>query len=90
MPDENIFWKQGKSQENSFIYTTTNYLTTKYLDEIAREMRDYENLLICVPAFDVGLNERYENISVKKIPQTLLKKCEYDVENYDLKIGGGQ
>lgn len=89
MPDENIFWKQGKSQENSYIYTTTNYLTTKYLDEIAREMRDFENLLICAPAFDVGLNERYENISVKKIPQSLLKKCEYDVESYDLKIGGG-
>lgn len=88
-PDENIFWKQGKSQENSYIYTTTNYLTTKYLDEIAREMRDFENLLICAPAFDVGLNERYENISVKKIPQSLLKKCEYDVESYDLKIGGG-
>lgn len=89
MPDENIFWKQGKSQENSFIYTTTNYLTTKYLDEIAREMRENENLLICAPAFDVGLNERYENISVKKIPQSLLKKCEYDVENYDLKISEG-
>lgn len=42
--------------------------------------------LVRVPAFDVGLNERYENISVKKIPQNLLKKCEYDVENYDLKI----
>ena len=89
MPDENIFWKQGKSQENSFIYTTTNYLTTKYLDEIAREMRENENLLICAPAFDVGLNERYENISVKKIPQSLLKKCEYDVENYYLKISEG-
>ena len=89
MPDENIFWKQGKSQENSFIYTTTNYLTTKYLDEIAREMRENENLLICAPAFDVGLNERYENISVKKIPQSLLKKCEYDVESYDLRTEAG-
>ena len=82
-PDENIFWKQGKSRENSFIYTTTNYLTGAVLDEIFAEMKDFERLLICAPAFDIGLNERYENISVKKIPQTLLKKCEYGAENYN-------
>jgi len=82
-PDENIFWKQGKSRENSFIYTTTNYLTGAALDEIFAEMKDFERLLICAPAFDIGLNERYENISVKKIPQTLLKKCEYGAENYN-------
>lgn len=83
VPDENIFWKQGKSRENSFIYTTTNYLTGAALDEIFAEMKDFERLLICAPAFDIGLNERYENISVKKIPQTLLKKCEYGAENYN-------
>ena len=82
-PDENIFWKQGKSRENSFIYTTTNYLTGAALDEIFAEMKDFERLLICAPAFDIGLNDRYENISVKKIPQTLLKKCEYGAENYN-------
>ncbi len=81
-PDENIFWKQGKSQENSYIYTTTNYLTGKMLEEIFAEMKNYERLLICASAFDIGLNERYENISVKKIPQTLLKKCEYGAEDY--------
>lgn len=87
MPDENIFWKQGKSHENSYIFTTTNYLTTKFFDEIANEMKDFESLLICATAFDVGLNERNEKISVKKIPLSLLKKCEYNVENYDLRNG---
>jgi len=85
MPDENIFWKQGKSHEHSYIFTTTNYLTTKFFDEIASEMKDFETLLICATAFDVGLDNRNEKISVKKIPQSLLKKCEYNVENYDLK-----
>lgn len=86
-PDENIFWKQGKSHEHSYIFTTTNFLTTKFFDEIASEMKDFESLLICATAFDVGLNERNEKISVKKIPLSLLKKCEYNIENYDLRNG---
>ena len=85
-PDENIFWKQGYSHENSYIYTTTNYLTTAMLDNIANDMREFETLLICAPAFDIGLGKRHSRISVKKIPQTLLDKCEYNVDCYDLKI----
>lgn len=45
-----------------------------------------KNLLICAPAFDTGLNKRYENITVRKIPQSVLNKCEYGVDNYDLNI----
>ena len=85
-PDQSIFWKQGYSQENSFIYTTTNYLTTESLDNIANDMREFETLLICAPAFDIGLGKRHERISVKKIPLSLLDKCEYNVNCYDLKI----
>lgn len=85
-PDAEVFWKQGYSQDNSFIYVTTQYLTAAALDSLASEVGAFENLLICVPAFDVGLNKRYDNITVKKIPQSILSKCEYDVDNYNLNI----
>lgn len=85
-PDSETFWKQGYSQDNSFIYVTTQYLTGKMLDDIASELGTLERLLICAPAFDVGLGKRYDNIEVRKIPQTVLKKCEYGVDNYDLNI----
>lgn len=85
-PDTQVFWKQGRSQENSFIYVTTQYLTVAQLDEIARDLPDYERLLICAPAFDVGLGKRYDNIDVRKIPQSVLSKCEYGVDNYNLNI----
>lgn len=85
-PDKETFWKQGRGQDNSFIYVTTQYLTAEMLDGIAKEVSSFEKLLICAPAFDVGLNKRYDNILVKKIPQTLLKKCEYGVDNYNLNI----
>lgn len=85
-PDVDVFWKQGYSQDNSFIYVTTQYLTAAMLDSLAKEVDAFESLLICAPAFDIGLNKRYDNITVKKIPQSVLDKCEYGVENYNLNI----
>lgn len=85
-PDPEVFWKQGKNVENSFIYITTQYLTAKELDDIARDLPDYEKLLICAPAFDTGLGKRYDNIDVRKIPQSVLNKCEFGKDNYNLNI----
>lgn len=85
-PNAEVFWKQGRSQGNSYIYVTTQYLTASQLDDIARDLPEYETLLICTPAFDVGLGKRYENIDVRKIPQSVLSKCEYGVDSYDLNI----
>lgn len=85
-PNPEIFWKQGYSQDNSFIYVTTHYLTAAMLDNLAKEVGALERLLICAPAFDVGLNKRYDNITVKKIPQSILDRCEYGVDNYNLNI----
>lgn len=73
-------------EHNSFIYVTTQFLTTELLDGIAADVDEFEHLLICAPAFDTGLNKRYENITVRKIPQSVLNKCEYGVDNYDLNI----
>ena len=85
-PDKETFWKQGISQGSSYIFVTTEYFTAALLDGIAQEVGELERLLICAPAFDVGLNQRYENITVRKIPQSVLDKCEYGVDNYNLNI----
>lgn len=85
-PDMEIFWKQGRSQDNSYIYVTSQYLSAAQLDDIAHDLPEHEKLLICAPAFDIGLGKRYENIDVRKIPQSVLSKCEYGVDNYNLNI----
>lgn len=85
-PDSEVFWKQGYSQEDSYIFVTTTYMTAEMLDGIAHELKMSEHLLICASAFDIGLNNRYSNIDVLKIPQSVLKKCEFGVENYNLNI----
>lgn len=85
-PSSDTYWKQGYSQDNSFIYVTTQYLDSKALDSIADDIGQFANLLICAPAFDNGLSKRYDNINIRKIPQSVLKKCEFGVDNYNLNI----
>ena len=85
-PNNEVYWKQGYCQDNSYIFVTTQYLDTKTLDSIAEDLDSFENLLICAPAFDNGLSMRYDNINVRKIPQSVLEKCEFGVDNYDLNI----
>ncbi|MBQ5565757.1 MAG: site-specific DNA-methyltransferase, partial [Clostridia bacterium] len=85
-PSSETYWKQGVSQDKSYIFVTTQYLDLKILDGIAEEIDQFERLLICAPAFDTGLNGRYDNITVRKIPQSVLEKCEFGVDNYNLNI----
>lgn len=85
-PNPDVYWNQGASQTGSYIYVTTEYLTAAQLDEISSDLPEHERLLICAPAFDVGLGKRYENINVRKIPQSVLDKCEYGAEDYNLNI----
>lgn len=85
-PDPNCFWKQGMSTEHSYIYVTTQFMTAKQLDALVKELSIEDNLLICCPAFDIGIDKRYDNIVVRKIPKSILEKCEYGRDNYNLNI----
>lgn len=85
-PDETIYWKQGKSTEKDFIYTTTSFVTIEMLDRIHEEMLSEESLLICCKSFQEACSDRYENITIKKIPNMLLGKCEFGKEDYSLNI----
>lgn len=85
-PDKDCFWKQGFSQDNSFIFVTTQYLTASVLDGISSDLKPLERLLVCASAFDLGLDKRYDNITVRKIPKSILDKCKYGVDDYNLNI----
>jgi len=85
-PDDTFYWKQGKSTEKDYIFTTTNFITVEYLDSIHEEMQPDESLLICCKFFQEACEGRYENITVKKIPNMLLGRCEFGKEDYSLNI----
>lgn len=85
-PDAEVYWKQGKSTETDYIFVTTSFVTVEQIDKVSDEMKGTESLLICAKAFATGCKERHNNITVKKIPQLILGKCEFGKNNYDLNI----
>lgn len=85
-PDNTIFWKQSKGNENSYLFVTTRHLTSTYIDSIESTMEDGEYLIIACKSFENGIDKLCSNITIKKIPQMLLSRCEFDKENYNLNI----
>jgi adenine-specific DNA-methyltransferase len=85
-PDESIYWKQGKSSEKDFIFTTTQFMTVEMLDRLHEEMQPDESLLICCKSFRKECKNRHSNITIKKIPQMLLGRCEFGKDDYSLSI----
>ena len=79
-------YKQGFASEKSFIFTTTTHLTAEYLDEIAGHFADDEFLVINCKSFDGNISNNYKNIKIKKIPQSILGKCVFGKDNYNLNI----
>lgn len=85
-PNENLFWKQGYSTETDYIFTTTQFVTTDLIDKIHDEMKEDETLLVCAKSFHKACESAYSNITIKKIPQVLLGKCEFGKDDYSLNI----
>ena len=86
LPNETIYWKQGQSSENDYIFTTTQFLTVAALESIHHEMRPDETLLICCKSYQKECKHQFNNITIKKIPQMLLGRCEFGKEDYSLNI----
>lgn len=85
-PHESVFWKQGYSSEQDFIFTTTQFLTVQQLEAIADGMQPEESLLICCKAFQEECQNKFKNITIKKIPLLLLERCEFGKDDYSLNI----
>lgn len=85
-PSDSQFWKQGYSSENDFIFTTTQFLTVQQLEAIAEDMQPGESLLICCKSYQKECENRFPNITVKKIPHILLNRCEFGRDDYSLNI----
>ena len=85
-PSETQFWKQGHSSEQDFIFTTTQFITVQQLEAIAEDMQTGESLLVCCKAFQPECKNKYPNITIKKIPQLLLDRCEFGRDDYSLNI----
>ncbi|APQ58047.1 Modification methylase BamHI [Paenibacillus polymyxa] len=84
-PDETVYWKHGKSTETDFIYTTTQLMTKEIADQIYDHLGESETLLVCCKAFKVNTAD-YPRITFRKIPASILDKCEFGRDDYKLNV----
>ncbi len=85
-PDSSAFWKQSHGNEKSYLFVTTRHLNAAFMDSIIGGMEDDEYLVIACCSFDKGMDKLNPRITVKKIPQMLLERCEFDKADYNLNI----
>ncbi len=56
------------------------------LDYIAEQLGEDETLVIACEQFQAACKNRSPRITIKKIPQMLLDRCEWDKDDYSLNI----
>ena len=86
-PSDTLYWLHGYSTEQDFIYVTTQHLTAQHLQVLSDEVGSERSLLIMCSAYggDIDLLG-LPNLTVKKIPQAVLNKCEWGRDDYSLKV----
>ncbi len=84
-PSESHYWMQGRSSERDFIYVTTQSLTADQLRAISEEVGEERSLLVCCKAFRAN-PDGFPNLTIRKIPQAVLKKCEWGRDDYSLRV----
>jgi len=88
-PSDAIYWQHGRSSERDFIYITTQNLSAGQLSQLSEEVGSERTLLVLCASFRAEtkqMNERYPNLTVKKIPKQLLARCEWGQDDYSLRV----
>jgi adenine-specific DNA-methyltransferase len=85
-PSEEQYWMHGYSSEQDFIYVTTQTLTQEQLLALSEEVGPQRTLLVLCSAYRAANGEAYPNLTIKKIPQAVLSRCEYGHDDYSLQV----
>jgi len=84
-PSDSIYWQHGYSSERDFIYVTTQNLSHEQLQALSDEVGVDRSLLVLCSAFR-GKSDRYPSLTIKKIPNAVLKRCEWGHDDYSLQV----
>ena len=84
-PSDEVYWQHGHSTETDFIYVTTQSMNREMLTRLSDEVGEKRSLLVVCKAFRVK-PDAFENLTLKKIPKAVLRKCEWGKDDYSLEI----
>lgn len=86
-PSEVEWWAQGKSSDTDFLHVTTQTLSHEQLAEFSELVGEDRTLLILCAAWR-GDEKVFPNLTVSKIPDDVLKQCDFGRDDYGLPITG--
>jgi adenine-specific DNA-methyltransferase len=78
------YWMDGKSTENDYIYVSPRSLTDSELQKISLDVGHSNTLLICCKGYNKEVADKLDNITLKKIPNSILSQCEWSKDDYSL------
>lgn len=84
-PSDEHYWMHGHSTESDFIYVTTQTLSREQLIKLSDDVGEKRSLLVCCGAFRCKA-DAFPNLTLKKIPKTVLTRCEWGKDDYSLQI----
>jgi len=85
-PSDTHYWQHGHSTENDFIYVTTQTLSREQLARLSDEVGEGRSLLVYCSAYRVRNLADFPNLTVKKIPNAVLSRCEWGKDDYSLQV----
>jgi len=84
-PSPDVYWQQGHSSENDFLYVTTQSLGPEELAALSEDVGEGRSLLILCAAFR-GNAELWPNLTMRKIPNHIRTRCEWGHDDYSLNV----
>ena len=84
-PSAERFWEHGHSTETDFVYVTTQTLTQDQLRFLSDEVGPDRTLLVLCAAWR-GDADAHANLTLKKIPNAVLDRCEWGRDDYSLTV----
>jgi adenine-specific DNA-methyltransferase len=84
-PSDTLYWEHGRSTERDFIYVTTQTLSREQLQKLSDEVGPQRSLLVCCSAFRCK-PDAFSNLTLTKIPQAVLERCEWGKDDYSLNV----
>lgn len=85
-PSDTHYWQHGYSTESDFIYVTTQTLNADQLRALSEDVGPNRSLLVLCAAYRLPHPEEFLNLTIKKIPNAVLNRCEYGRDDYSLRV----
>ena len=84
-PSPELYWIHGQSSERDYCWVTTQELSAAQLHSISDEVGHNRSLLVCCSAW-LGGAAAWPNLTLKKIPNAVLARCEFGKDDYSLQV----